>query len=241
MLEVMFRVKDDADRDEAEEDDDVEEWHDVLFAQPGNVLVHIERDLVRDALDHLPQLVGVLEEPEEVLHDHLNISREWLLVPDRLLGLVETVSLVQSFILLLDVRQKVCGLIEVFPPQNVKLKKVLKFLWVKPTGCVLHPKDTCLSCKLDRSEQILVADDEPVEVGDVRIVDGVGDIVQGVPVHLVVPVEHLLDRLVPVLDLGAEESVLDLELQLRLQIVDLVQFGPVGDVLQRLVRCIERV
>ena len=35
-------------KERAEEDDDVEEGQDVLLAQWGNVLVHVEVDLVRN-------------------------------------------------------------------------------------------------------------------------------------------------------------------------------------------------
>ena len=56
-------------------------------------------------------------------------------------------------------------------------------------------------CMSYRPEEVLEPDDVPIEVRDVRVVDGPRDVVREEVDDLVVPVEHLEDGLLPFADL----------------------------------------
>ena len=47
--------------------------------------------------------------------------------------------------------------------------------------------------------------------------DGVGNVVQDERVDVVIPLQHLEDRLLPGLEVAPEDSMLDLETQFRLE------------------------
>ena len=87
---------------------------------------------------------------------------------------------------------------------------------------------------------------------------GVGDVGQGLAVHLLVPVQHLCDGLVALLDLSPaelvhsitadncynltpEQRVTDLELEFRFEVLHIRDLGPVPNVLKHLVGLVEGV
>jgi hypothetical protein len=79
-------------------------------------------------------------------------------------------------------------------------------------------KQKKIAFKIHYNEAILLVsaciltNDPSVEVGDVRIRNGVGDVVEGIRVDPVVPVHHLVQRLLPLRDLcsgGQEQEVKD--------------------------------
>ena len=56
--------------------------------------------------------------------------------------------------------QEVEGLVEIFPPENIRLKEILILRLREGAGAeILHPEDSGSPGELDCSEEVLVADD----------------------------------------------------------------------------------
>ena len=96
----------------------------------------------------------------------------------------------------------------------------------------------------------------PVEIWYIGVVDGEGDVAEGLAVDLLVPVENLTDSLLSLLDLipvqkwlltnrrmyaAPEQRVLDLKAQLWLEVRQVGYLGPVGHVLEDVVGLVEGV
>ena len=160
--------EDDTDGDEAKEDGHEDERADVLVGEPLDLLGDEELDVVGDTLDHPSQIVGILQEAEEVLDDHFDVPGKLHLLPDIVLSFVEAVLFIEVVISLSYVGEEVDSLVEVLPAKDVKLEEVLELVPVEAAGSVLHAEDAGLAGILDRPQQVLVTEEQSWESANIR-------------------------------------------------------------------------